>query len=73
MNSNQQMYILFSPEIEELLADNQTSIGELLKREGVDVKEVFAKDPAKAPDSMERDAVLILFSDANCRYAAIRA
>ncbi len=44
------IYVLATPEVRALLADNETSLAELLRAEGVDVEEQTAANPVRKED-----------------------
>jgi hypothetical protein len=58
------IYILLSPEIREFLADNQTSLAELLHEEGVEVEAQIAANPVHQEGGSTKDPVSILVASA---------
>lgn len=59
-----QAFVFASPEIEELLADNQIDLVELLKQEGIHVDKGFAKDPTITAKAGQKDPTGILLGTA---------
>ncbi len=64
MKNPTQMFISLSPEIEELLFDNQVDLVELLQQEGMDVRQEFAKDPTADANSGYKDATRVIWASA---------
>ncbi len=64
MEDEVKIFVFVSAEIQELLADNQTDLVELLNREGIEVKWGFALDPTVSPDSAYKEPVSIIFASA---------
>lgn len=64
MPEESQIYVLTTAEIRELLADNETSLGELLREEGVEVKEQIGENPLREQGSRTKDPVSILVATA---------
>ena len=64
-----QAFVFASPEIEELLADNEINLAELLKQEGIQVDKGFAKDPTITAISGQKDPTGILIGTAAIIFA----
>ena len=64
MKNPTQIFISLSPEIEELLFDNQVDLVELLQQEGMDVRQEFAKDPTADANSGYKDATRVILASA---------
>lgn len=64
MQDQAQIFIFTSPEIQELLADNQLDLVELLKQEGFDVSRGFAKDPTDSVGSTQKDPTGVILASA---------
>jgi hypothetical protein len=64
MQDQTEIFIFASPEIQELLADNQLDLVELLKQEGIEVGKGFAKDPTASGDSTQKDPTGIILASA---------
>jgi hypothetical protein len=59
-----QLFILADPEIQALLADNETSLAELLAREGIQISAGTAPNPASREGVREKEPVSILIGTA---------
>ena len=64
METQQQIFIFASPEIQELLADNETDLVELLNQEGIAVSQGYAQDPAQIGYSGNKEPVTIILASA---------
>ena len=58
------IYVLTSPEVQAFLADNGTSLGELLRAEGVPVEERTGPNPVHSEDGAKKEPVTILLASA---------
>ncbi|MBD1806316.1 hypothetical protein H6F98_12755 [Microcoleus sp. FACHB-SPT15] len=63
MEGQTELFVLASPEVEDILADNGINLEDLLKREGCAVKEHKGQDPAKL-GSGEKDVAIIILASA---------
>jgi hypothetical protein len=63
MEGQTEIFVLASPEVEDILADNGINFEELLKREGCAVKEHKGQDPVQL-GSGEKDVVTIILASA---------
>lgn len=64
MQDQIQAFVFASPEIEELLADNQINLVELLKQEGIQVDKGFAKNPTITAASGQKEPTGVLLGTA---------
>jgi hypothetical protein len=64
MENQQPIFIFASPDIQEILTDNQISIADILRQKGFDVSEGFAKDPAQGAGSGYKDAATVILASA---------
>ncbi|HKP53389.1 MAG TPA: hypothetical protein VJ183_12170 [Chloroflexia bacterium] len=65
MNSSElDVFISSNPELDALLADNQTNLVELLEREGIRVRRKFAQDPAANAETGTKEPVSIIIASA---------
>ena len=64
MENPTQIFISVSPEIEELLLDNQVDLVELLQQEGMNVTQEFAKDPTADANSGYKDPTSVILASA---------
>ena len=62
METRQQIFIFASPEIQELLADNETDLVELLNQEGIAVSRSYIRDPTQSGDSAYKEPVSIILA-----------
>jgi hypothetical protein len=62
--AEQEAYISLSPDIQELLSDNGTSIEELLALEHVDVRVELRTDPAASAGDQDKELVILLLGTA---------
>jgi hypothetical protein len=62
MEEQTEVYLFISPEVQQLLADNQTDIGKLLREQGVQVETRFAQDPTQTSDTGSRELVTVLIA-----------
>ncbi len=60
----QPIYVALSPEVLELLNDNQVDLVEELNRQGLQVRRDYRPDPATKTDGQEREIVLIILASA---------
>ncbi len=58
------IYVLATPEVRAFLADNETSLAELLRAEGVDVEEQTAANPVRKEGGSTKEPVTILLASA---------
>ena len=58
------IYVLTTPEVRALLADNETSLGELLRSEGVEVQEQAGANPVRAEGGSAKEPVTIILASA---------
>src|SRR5437588_13044305 len=59
-----EMYVLTTPGVRAFLADNETSISELLRKEGVKVEEQTAPNPVRREEGSTKEPVTILLASA---------
>jgi hypothetical protein len=64
METPHQIFIFASPEIQELLADNETNLVELLNQEGIAVSRGYAQDPTQNRNVGNKEPVSILLATA---------
>jgi hypothetical protein len=64
MEGQQEVFVFLSPEIQELLADNQTDLVDLLRQEGVDVRSGFVQDPSSSSDAGHKEPVTVILASA---------
>ena len=64
MADDASVYVLDAPEIRAFLANNGTSIGELLRAEGIAVEERRGANPARQGEGATRELVTILLASA---------
>jgi len=64
MEDRTQIFVFTSPEIEELLLDNQIDLVALLQREGINVSKGFAKNPASNAKSGCKDPTTVILASA---------
>lgn len=64
MENQEPVFVFASPEIQEILTDNQISIVDILRQKGFDVSEGFAQDPAQGAGSGYKDAATIILASA---------
>ncbi len=62
MEAQQQIFIFASPEIQELLADNETDLVELLNQKGIEVSRGYAQDPTLMSNSGNKEPVSIILA-----------
>lgn len=62
MQNQVELFIFISPEVQELLVDNQIDLVELLKQEGLEVAKGFSKDPTASADSTQKDPTGIILA-----------
>jgi hypothetical protein len=60
----QQVFCFLSPEIEALLAENQTDVVELLRHEGLDVSKGFAQALNLSTESGHKEPVSVIIASA---------
>ncbi|NEP80071.1 MAG: hypothetical protein F6K17_15540 [Okeania sp. SIO3C4] len=58
------IFILTSPDVKELLADNQIDLVEVLQKEGINVSQEFAQDPTVDPKSGHKDVATVIMASA---------
>jgi hypothetical protein len=58
------VYVLTTPEVRAFLADNETSLAELLRREGVEVEEEAGANPVRREEGSTKEPVTILLASA---------
>lgn len=64
MKDQTQIFLFASPEIEEILINNQIDLVELLQQEGIEVRKEFAKDPATDANSGHKDVTAVILASA---------
>jgi hypothetical protein len=64
MEGQQEIFVFLSPEVQELLADNQVDLVDLLRQEGVTVQRGFAQDPTTSADAGHKEPVTIILASA---------
>jgi hypothetical protein len=64
MEVQQEVFVFLSPEIQELLADNQVDLVDLLRQEGIDVQRGFAQDPTNSADAGHKEPVTVIIAAA---------
>lgn len=64
MENQTQIFLFLSPDIEELLIDNETDLVELLQQEGIEVNQGFLKDPTKDAQSGHKDPTTVILASA---------
>lgn len=64
METLQQIFVFASPEIQKLLANNETDLVELLNQEGIAVSRDYAQDPTQSGDSAYKEPVTIILASA---------
>jgi hypothetical protein len=64
MADNVPIYVLTTPEVRAFLADNETSLGELLRSEGVQVQEQAGANPVRAEGGSSKEPVTIILASA---------
>lgn len=64
MSEQDRIFIFESAEIQELLADNQLDIVDLLKHEGVDVNGGYSRNPVTPENSRYKDPTTVIFGTA---------
>lgn len=64
VEDQQQVFVYLSPDVQELFADNQTDLVELLQHEGVDVRRGFASDPTASVESGHKEPATIIIASA---------
>ncbi len=60
METQQQVFIFASPEIQELLADNETDLVELLNQEGIVASRGYAEDPTQSRDAAYKEPITVI-------------
>src|SRR5689334_21612935 len=58
------IYVLTTPEVRAFLAENETSLAELLRKEGVDVEEQAGANPVRREEGSTKEPVTILLASA---------
>jgi hypothetical protein len=64
MERAQEIFIFASPEIQELLADNQTDFMELLRQEGITISRGSSQDPAMGKGSAYKEPATVIIASA---------
>jgi len=64
MENQEPIFVFASPEIQEILTDNQISIVDILRQKGFDVSEGFAQDPAQEAGSGYKDPATVILASA---------
>lgn len=65
MEPKEELFVFASTEIETILAENQTSLADLLKREGYDVEKAVREDPASIDsEDKTREITTVLLASA---------
>ncbi|NEP49827.1 MAG: hypothetical protein F6K65_13845 [Moorea sp. SIO3C2] len=64
MEDQIQIFLFISPDIKEILIDNETDLVELLQQEGIEVNQVIAKDPTTDAKSGHRDVTAVILASA---------
>ena len=62
METQQPIFVFASPEIQELLADNETDLVELLNQDGLPVTRGYAQDPTQGEDAAYKEPVSIILA-----------
>jgi hypothetical protein len=64
VEDQQEAFVFLSPEMQELLADNQISLQELLRSQGVDAQLKLGQDPAASPVAGHKEPATIIIASA---------
>ena len=64
MEDQTQIFLFLSPDIQELLIDNEIDLVELLQKEGIELNKSFGKDPTTDAKFGHKDAVTIILASA---------
>ncbi|WP_334731215.1 hypothetical protein [Nostoc sp.] len=64
MQDQTQIFLFLSPDIEELLVENQIDLVEFLQQEGIEADQVIAKDPTTDAKSGHRDVTTVILASA---------
>lgn len=64
MEDQTQIFFFLSPDIEELLVDNEIDLIELLQQEGIEVNQDFVKDPTTDAKSGHKDVTTVILASA---------
>ena len=64
MKDQTQIFLFTSPDIKEVLADNKIDLVEILKQEGIQLSQEFAKDPTENVKSRDREATAVILASA---------
>lgn len=64
MDEQQHVFLIPSPEVLELLADNEISLVDILQREGFAIEHTAAPHPTAGPDAGLKEPVTVIFASA---------
>jgi hypothetical protein len=64
MDEQQHVFLIPSPEVQELLADNEISLVDILQQEGVAIEHTAAPHPTAGPDTGHKEPVTVIFASA---------
>jgi hypothetical protein len=64
MDEQQRVFLIPSPEVQELLADNELSLVDVLQRDGLAIEHTAAPHPTVGADAGHKEPVTVIFASA---------